>query len=65
MLIKRSIPFDLGGESDVDYRPEGLVARFKLPARFVSLRTPAIAEKQRQSAKPCRPAIMTWTARRR
>ncbi|MFT3974205.1 MAG: GAF domain-containing protein [Amaricoccus sp.] len=35
-LIRRSIPFDLGGESDVDYRPEGLAARFVLPARHVS-----------------------------
>jgi CheY-like chemotaxis protein len=43
MLIKRSVPFDLGGDSDVDYRPEGVVARFKLPARFVSERAPRVA----------------------
>ncbi|MET0440127.1 MAG: HWE histidine kinase domain-containing protein [Devosia sp.] len=46
MLIKRSIPFDLGGESDVDYRPEGVVAQFRLPARFVSLRAPTVAVRQ-------------------
>lgn len=35
-LIRRSIPFDLGGESEVDFRPEGLAARFLLPADHVS-----------------------------
>lgn len=35
-LINRSIPFDLGGNSTVDYRPEGLEAVFTLPARHVS-----------------------------
>lgn len=35
-LISRSIPFDLGGESAVDYYPEGIEARFVLPARHVS-----------------------------
>ena len=34
-LLNRSIPFDLGGQSDVDYLPEGLKARFVLPARNV------------------------------
>ena len=33
-LIKRSVPFDLGGQSYVDYLPEGLQARLVLPARF-------------------------------
>ncbi|MCB1466791.1 MAG: GAF domain-containing protein [Rhizobiaceae bacterium] len=42
MLIKRSVPFDLGGESDVDFRPEGLLARFKIPARYVSLQKLAV-----------------------
>lgn len=36
-LIERSIPFDLGGESEVRYRPEGVSARFLLPARHVSV----------------------------
>jgi light-regulated signal transduction histidine kinase (bacteriophytochrome)/CheY-like chemotaxis protein len=35
-LIDRSIPYDLGGESTVDYALEGIRARFVLPARFVS-----------------------------
>lgn len=38
VLIERSIPYDLGGAVDVDYRPDGLTARFTVPARFVSVR---------------------------
>lgn len=35
-LIDRSIPYDLGGESTVDYASGGVVARFLLPSRHVS-----------------------------
>jgi light-regulated signal transduction histidine kinase (bacteriophytochrome) len=35
-LIERSIPYDLGGSSRVDYRSTGLFAEFRLPARFLS-----------------------------
>lgn len=35
-LIERSVPFDLGGEAEIDFRPEGLVARFRLPAAHVA-----------------------------
>jgi light-regulated signal transduction histidine kinase (bacteriophytochrome) len=38
VLIDRSIPFDLGGESNVDYHPDGVRARFRLPPRFISIR---------------------------
>lgn len=41
-LIGRSVPFDLGGESAVDYLPEGLEARFTLPARHVSPASPPL-----------------------
>jgi light-regulated signal transduction histidine kinase (bacteriophytochrome) len=34
-LLDRSVPFDLNGESDVSYQPEGVSARFRLPARHV------------------------------
>jgi light-regulated signal transduction histidine kinase (bacteriophytochrome)/CheY-like chemotaxis protein len=37
VLIDRSVPFDLGGESTVDYIESGLVARFRIPPRFVSV----------------------------
>lgn len=41
MLIDRSVPYDLGGDSDVRYEPSGVVARFRLPAQFVSVRVRA------------------------
>ena len=34
-LIEQSLPFDLGGESRIDYRPQGIAAAFTLPADFV------------------------------
>ncbi|MFJ3076581.1 HWE histidine kinase domain-containing protein [Pseudomonas sp. NPDC087029] len=37
VLIERSIPFDLGGSSTVEYRPEGLYGVFKIPARHLTL----------------------------
>ncbi len=36
VLIGRSVSFDLGGESVVDYPASGVKARFVLPAKFVS-----------------------------
>ncbi|MFC3316634.1 HWE histidine kinase domain-containing protein [Rhizobium rosettiformans] len=35
-LIERSIPYDLGGTSNLDYRPDGLNAEFRLPGRFLT-----------------------------
>jgi PAS domain S-box-containing protein len=31
ILIERSLTYELGGEVDIDYRPTGLVVKFKLP----------------------------------
>ncbi|MDB5619157.1 HWE histidine kinase domain-containing protein [Tardiphaga sp.] len=36
MLIGRSIPYDLGGESEVDYEEEGARVRMLIPGRFVT-----------------------------
>ncbi len=36
VLIDRSVPFDLGGESDMVFARDGLRARFRLPARHVA-----------------------------
>ena len=36
-LIERSIPFDLGGTSDVQFDPGGLKATMTIPARFVTV----------------------------
>ena len=42
ILISRSVPHDLGGESRLDYEPEGLRACFTIPARsLVSAEHPA------------------------
>lgn len=35
-LVSRSIPFDLGGRSDVAFEPGGVVAHLGLPASFVT-----------------------------
>ncbi len=37
-LIERSVPYDLGGDSSIDYRTNGVLARFRIPARFVAVR---------------------------
>lgn len=34
-LIGRVVPFDLGGEAEISFPPEGARARFVIPARFV------------------------------
>jgi two-component sensor histidine kinase/CheY-like chemotaxis protein len=36
VLIVRSLPFDLGGESEIGYPAEGVSARFVIPGRFVT-----------------------------
>ena len=35
-IIDRSVPYDLGGESSIAYKPEGVEAHFRIPARHVS-----------------------------
>ncbi|MBX9466525.1 MAG: GAF domain-containing protein [Rhizobium sp.] len=45
-LIDRSIPYDLGGTSRLEYRPDGLDAEFCLPGRFLTWESePAHEEK--------------------
>lgn len=58
VLIDRSVPFDLGGESDVQYNASGVTARFRIPPRFVSLRSPrAEARAPVQSQAQVRPGV--------
>lgn len=45
-LIDRSIPYDLGGTSRLEYRPEGLDAEFRLPGRFLTWGSEPAAEEQ-------------------
>jgi two-component sensor histidine kinase len=35
-IIDRSIPYDLGGEAHVEYNPNGVEARFRIPGKHVS-----------------------------
>lgn len=35
-IVDRSVPYDLGGDASIEYRPTGVVARFRIPARHVS-----------------------------
>jgi light-regulated signal transduction histidine kinase (bacteriophytochrome)/CheY-like chemotaxis protein len=35
-IIDRSIPYDLGGEAEIEYKPAGVEARFRIPAKHVS-----------------------------
>ncbi len=35
VILERSIPFDLHGESDISYHPDGVEARIAIPAAFV------------------------------
>ncbi|MCW2293651.1 light-regulated signal transduction histidine kinase (bacteriophytochrome) [Pseudomonas sp. BIGb0408] len=44
VLIDRSIPFDLGGTSALEFLPEGLRGHFKIPAKHLSLADPAETE---------------------
>ncbi|MGE3993751.1 HWE histidine kinase domain-containing protein, partial [Pseudorhodoplanes sp.] len=36
VLINRSIPYDLGGESDISYDAGGVSARFLIPAKYIT-----------------------------
>ena len=44
-IIRRSIPFELGGTADVEFEEDGLRARFEIPSTFVSGR-PAFQDDQ-------------------
>ncbi|MCU4182511.1 HWE histidine kinase domain-containing protein [Bosea sp. BH3] len=58
ILIDRSIPFDLGGRSELSFRPEGVAGTFCIPARFIRWTEAASAPVQAsttQDGKPGRP----------
>ncbi len=35
-IVDRSVPYDLGGSSEISYDPTGVIAKFRIPARHVS-----------------------------
>lgn len=54
VLIDRSIPFDLGGTSRIEYRPEGLEGFFKIPAKHLTVAEPLEAvSAQAPAVQPC------------
>jgi light-regulated signal transduction histidine kinase (bacteriophytochrome)/CheY-like chemotaxis protein len=42
-IIRRSIPYDLGGEAHIDFVVTGLTARFVIPARHLGVRRDAVS----------------------
>lgn len=47
VLINRSVPYDLGGESDISFDPRGVIARFLIPGKYITH-----APKSEASSKP-------------
>ncbi|MFK0094697.1 HWE histidine kinase domain-containing protein [Pseudomonas sp. NPDC090592] len=60
VLIDRSIPFDLGGTSAVEYHPEGLQGLLRIPAKHFSL---AEAAEPASVAAPIAQAANAFAAR--
>ncbi|NIF28254.1 GAF domain-containing protein [Pantoea sp. Tr-811] len=56
VLIDRSIPFDLGGTSNVEYLPEGLRGFFRIPAKHLSV------AQQPEAASPAAPLAQAHEA---
>ncbi|MBA2936030.1 GAF domain-containing protein [Sphingomonas sp. CGMCC 1.13654] len=60
-IIRRSIPYDLGGEASVEYLPLGLSAHFAIPERHVTQRvakvTASVAEAEEPAATAAGPLI--------
>lgn len=54
-LVNEAVPYDLGGESGLDWRPDGVEARFTLPARFVRLAPAAAAAPRTEEPPPPEP----------
>lgn len=50
VLINRSIPYDLGGESEIAFEPGGVRARFLIPGKYIS-RVPS-TERRKEPQKP-------------
>ena len=57
VLIDRSIPFDLGGTSHVEYRAEGLQGTFRIPARHLTVAEDTQATPVAEMATPPSPRV--------
>lgn len=64
VLIDRAVPYDLGGTSEVEYRPGGVTGRFSIPAKHLSV---SLAETAGLGAPEAAPAqapgadLSAWT----
>jgi len=52
MLVDRSIPYDLGGESEITYDQKGVTARLRIPAQFVAQRAEPAAPPPQAATAP-------------
>jgi light-regulated signal transduction histidine kinase (bacteriophytochrome)/CheY-like chemotaxis protein len=55
VLVERSVPFDLGGESTLSFAGSGASARFLIPAKFVSALAPAARQRGGAASDAQRP----------
>jgi two-component sensor histidine kinase/ActR/RegA family two-component response regulator len=51
VLVERSVPFDLGGESALSFAAAGFSARFVIPSKFVSALAPAARQRKGTQAE--------------
>ncbi|MBL8566737.1 MAG: GAF domain-containing protein [Hyphomicrobiaceae bacterium] len=63
VLLTRSIPFDLGGMSEVDYARDGVKARLVVPAKFLSKPTAPDDVKTKLAIRPARVPLDLGAAR--
>ncbi len=56
VLIERSIPFDLGGKSNVAYDAGGVAAEFRVPGRFVSVERASKTQSRVETPTAAEPA---------
>lgn len=54
VLLARSIPFDLQGTSDIEYKRDGLEARLTVPARFLNSLMPPVTPAPNAATSPPR-----------
>lgn len=53
VLVDRSVPFDLGGESELTFHPSGVAARFLIPIKFITyVASQRVADSALTSAAP-------------
>lgn len=60
-IIRRSIPYDLGGNAEVHYHPDGFHAEFSIPAHFVSERLASARNEAVANVSPMAKSAMSAT----